>query len=137
MASDQDAKLCPKCGAIVTSGSENCGVCGADLWETKEESLKVAVHEEEKSEAAVADQLRRKERKNMRRVGMAWLVVYVATAVLILSGLILLIYSPTTLPPSSTPFWTGFVLMLVGFMMLLYVVIGPDPRWRSRGWPRA
>ena len=133
----RDMKRCPECGAIASGDSDSCAICGADLFQVPEEPLGEAVHEEEKLETAAADQLMTRELASARRIMMARLVVYVVDAVLILSGFLLLFNSrPEPLSKPFTPFWTAFVLIWVGFIMLLYVIIGAGPSELSpRGWP--
>ena len=97
----------------------------------------VAVQEGERVQADAADHLRRRELASARRIMMIRLVVYVATSLLILSGLFLLLnspYAPLSFP--FPPFWTGLVLIWIGTLMLLYVVIGAGPSERGVGWRR-
>ena len=131
----EEAKRCPECGVIVRGDSEICGNCGADLWRVPEKPLEEAVQEEENVEAAATDELRKEDRANARRRIKELLAVYVVTAVLIVSGFLLVEYSRPSGLVSLTPFSLGFLLIWVSFLMLLYGVIGVGPSGRGRRWP--
>ena len=106
-------------------GDENlCGVCGADLWQAQDQSLETAVKEEEGLEAERDEQLRKKELARAQKLMMARLGVYVATAVFIVYGFWLTLYSKPASLVSLTPFSLGVWLVYVGFGMLLFLVIG-------------
>ena len=114
-------------------GDENlCGVCRADLWQVQDQSLETAVKEEEGLEGEKDEQLRKKELPRAQKLMMARLGVYVATAVFIVYGFWLMLYSKPARLVSLTPFSLGVWLVYVGFGMVLFLVIGA-PRARRAG----
>jgi len=122
-------RLCPKCSTIVSEESRTCGVCGADLWEAQNRSIQDATTEAQRAKTAADQHLREKELASARRRIISRLVFYAGTVVFIPYGFLLLFSSTTSL------FTIGIVIVVTGFVLLLFFIIGAGPttrRYRGR-----
>ena len=123
----QRLKKCPECGAIVQD-EDKCGVCGAALLEVRSEPLEYLLKEQAGKPPGGKQDIHWK-----RRALRSSLVFLCLSIGLIVSGFLLLIYSQP-LPGGLTPLVIGFLLLSMGFLVLLYMVIGAGPSERGMGW---
>ena len=89
-------RKCPKCGAIV-SETGKCGICGADLWDTRDEPLEDAVREQEASESSESERLDLKEADEAEKWALKGLFLTIVGITLTLSGLLVILYLPNLL----------------------------------------
>ncbi len=122
-------KKCPGCGAIVQD-EDNCGVCGTSLWETRSASLEELVKEQQQSGEPSKNQDHWK-----RKALLPTVIFFSLSMILIISGFLLLLYSPPVFR-GFNPAVGGVILLIIGFIVLLYIVIGPGPSERALGLPK-
>jgi RNA polymerase subunit RPABC4/transcription elongation factor Spt4 len=122
-------RSCPKCSTVVSEESRTCGICGTDLWEAQDQSIQDVVTEAQKAKTAADEHLREKELASARRRMIPRLVFYAGSVLFILYGFLLLFSSTAFL------FTIGIVIIVTGFVLLLFFMIGAGPttrRYRGR-----
>jgi len=95
----------------------------------KNRSIQDATTEAQRAKTAADQHLREKELASARRRIISRLVFYAGTVVFILYGFLLLFSSTTSL------FTIGIVIVVTGFVLLLFFIIGAGPttrRYRGR-----
>ncbi len=114
--------MCPGCGAGVKD-EDRCGVCGTDLHETPSESLGDVLRQEPKKEEGVDD-------IHWKREALVPPMLFLSLSLgLMIPGFLLSLYSSPVLRP-FTPYFIGLILIWLGFMVLLFMVIGAGPSYR-------
>jgi hypothetical protein len=99
---------------------DQCGVCGASLLEARSEPLEDLL--KERSTEVPGQRV-----NHWKRRALLPSLVFLGLAVgLIIPGFFLLLFSQPSFR-GFTPFFVGFLLLTIGFLGLLFVVIGTGP----------
>ena len=123
-------KKCPGCGAIAQD-EDKCGMCGAALLEVRSVTLEDLL-KEQAGETPGGKQVIHWKRKAL----LPPLIFSGLSFGLIISGFLLILYSPV--PLNFIRWYGGLLLVTIGFLVLLLMVIGSGDaevrrgaRWRS------